>query len=299
MVSFDSNDDFFIVVVSNRKEFKEIELLLLARAIPFSSKSSYWEKLFYIPHNHADYTRKEIHAFQEENQNWPPVENLKQIQTFRFSWISIFIPTCLAFFHWYTTRMTPAHFWLNLGRFSADRVLAGDYWRLVTSLTLHVDDAHLLSNMLGLAVFVGGVNTLIGSGLSWLLVLVAAALGNYFNALFFQVAHDSIGASTAVFAAVGLSSIFGVRNYHQKKQLKGRYLIPFIAGFGIFAMLGTNPQTDVTAHLFGFISGALIGILFLPVSNLTRIKSGILQIFALTLFGLLVFTCWYFPLKVI
>jgi membrane associated rhomboid family serine protease len=297
MVGFSSNDDFFIVQVNTHKEFKEIELLLLARAIPFSSRNVYWQKQFYISHHQADYSKKEIRSFLEENENWPPVDTGKGPQTFRYSWINIWMIVSLAFFHWQTTRIDKADTWLDLGRFSADRVLEGDWWRLATPLTLHVDDAHLLSNMLGLAVFVGGVNTFVGVGLSWLLVTLAAMGGNYFNALFYQVAHDSIGASTAVFAAVGLNGIFGIRHYYQKKQFKGRILVPFMAGFGLFAMLGTNPQTDVTAHLFGFFSGALVGVLFLPFSNHKLLKNKAFQFFSFTIFCLIIYGSWMVPLK--
>ena len=45
---------------------------------------------------------------------------------------------------------------------------------------------------------------LLGSGVSWLAVLIAAALGNAANTLLLDSVHRSIGASTAVFATLGV-----------------------------------------------------------------------------------------------
>ncbi len=297
MIDFSTSDEFFTVQVSSNREFKEIELLLLSRAIPFSSKNGYWQKIFYIPLHQEDYTKQEISIYLEENEDWPPMISKQKIQVFGFSWINVWLSIALGGFHWFTTRIDLRSIWLAQGRFTADKILNGDWWRLATSLTLHVDDAHLLSNMVGLIVFAGGVNTFVGMGVSWLLILIAAALGNLLNAVFYQVGHDAIGASTAVFAAVGIISIFGIRNYYHKRQFKGRYLVPFMAGFGLFAMLGTNPQTDVTAHLFGFLSGATVGILFLPFSNHRYLRSHTIQLVSLIIFCLGIYTCWNLALK--
>lgn len=270
--------------------------MLLARAIPFTTQHVYWEKSFYIPLAFEEKTKKEIRSFQRENENWPPVIKGGDHPTYRFSFLSIWIVSCLAFFHWNVTRIDLTINWYNLGRFTADEVLSGDWWRTITATTLHVDDAHFISNFFGLLVFVSGVNFFAGPGFSWFLVLISSAFGNYINALFYQNGHPSIGASTAVFSAIGLMGVFGVRNYYHQKRFKGRYLVPFMAGFGLFAMLGTNPQTDVMAHLFGFTAGSLLGVVTLPLINSKFItRKGSQRIFFL-LFCLIVYLSWYIPL---
>ncbi len=295
MIDFLSNSDFFIIRVSTRKECKEIELLLLARSIPFTLQNEYWQKLFYIPVHFEEPAKKEIQAFFEENRNWPPLPETHSHYTFRFSFLNVWIAVCLAFFHWNVTRIDPMTNWYELGKFTADSVLAGDWWRTITATNLHVDDAHLLSNLLGLIVFVSGVNYFVGPGFSWFLVLLSSAVGNYINALFYQTAHPSVGASTAVFSAVGLMGVFGIRNYYHQRQFKGRYLVPFLAGFGIFAMLGTNPQTDVTAHLFGFTAGSLIGLIVLPFIGSKFIINKNSQVFFFLLFCFITYFSWYIP----
>jgi hypothetical protein len=50
------------------------------------------------------------------------------------------------------------------------------------------------------------VAQLLGSGLAWLAILLAGALGNALNALVQSPKHTAIGASTAIFGALGILS---------------------------------------------------------------------------------------------
>lgn len=298
MITFSSDPDFFIVRTTTAKQFKEVELLLLSRAIPFTVRNDYWEKLFYIPQQSEAKAIAELKSYLEENKNWPPVERELSSKGFGFSPLHVLVVLCLAYFHWHVTRFGFRPDWLDNGKFIATNVISGEWWRLITALTLHVDDAHLLSNMAGLMVFVSGVGYFVGPGFSWLAVLASAALGNLANALFSQTIQPSIGASTAVFAAVGLVSLFGIRSYLHQKQFKVKTFAPFMAGFGLFAMLGTNPQTDVSAHLFGFLSGAICGVIFLFIFNLLPLRSRSFQVLCFIVFGFFIFQSWIFSFGV-
>ncbi len=292
MAEFHSSIDYLIVHAKSRKELKELELLFLSKSIPFSIQNNYGEKSFFIPLHYETFAKNEIRQYQKENRNWPPIVINKDNLFFRFSYLHFLVVLCLAYFHFKTTHLTPPSFWRGIGRFSADLVLNGEWWRTITSLTLHLDDAHLLSNFFGLLIFIGGVNQFVGSGFSWLLVLFSGALGNYLNALLYQTAHNSIGASTAVFGAVGIIGAFGIKRYYQHRQLKTRYFVPLLAALGIFAMLGTSPQTDVTAHLFGFLSGVGIGLLFIPLTGSQLLDNKIIQFLAFSVFCVIIYTAW-------
>ncbi len=292
MIEFDTESDYFIIRIKNRREFKETELLLLSRSIPFTVQVDLLEKKIFIPLEYESFAKNEIRKFQRENSNWPPLSSIKKQLSFSFSYIHFAVVLCLAFFHWRTTHISSYFDWLEYGRFSADRVLAGEWWRIITALTLHVDDAHLLSNFFGLLLFVSGVSRFAGVGISWLLVLLSAAFGNYLNALFYQTAHNSIGASTAVFAAVGIMGAVGMKQYYQGKQFNFRYFVPLIGALGLFAMLGTSPQSDISAHFFGFLSGVGMGLLFLPIAGSKILDSIIVQTIALLLFCFTLYFCW-------
>jgi membrane associated rhomboid family serine protease len=92
-------------------------------------------------------------------------------------------------------------------------------------------------------------------------VLLAGIGGNWMNAAAHQAFHSSIGASTAVFGALGL--LCGPAVVRRRRSgLRGRMLLtPLAAGLGLIAMLGVGGvRTDIWAHLFGFIAGVLLGL---------------------------------------
>ena len=86
---------------------------------------------------------------------------------------------------------------LEAGRMQAGRVEAGEWWRTLTALTLHGDSGHILSNSAFGAFFGLYVARGLGSGVGWLAILLAGALGNALNAQIQADAFRSIGASTA------------------------------------------------------------------------------------------------------
>lgn len=150
-------------------------------------------------------------------------------------------------------------FWLQHGRASAWRILGGEWWRTITALTLHADIGHIVANAATSVIFVGAVGRIFGSGLGVLLVLLGGALGNLINAIVRGVPHAAIGASTAVFAAVG---ILGGAQLVRHRRLGAdwrRVWLPIGAALAILAMLGSGAETDFLAHLFGLIAGVGVG----------------------------------------
>ncbi|SDB29354.1 Membrane associated serine protease, rhomboid family [Desulfonatronum thiosulfatophilum] len=143
----------------------------------------------------------------------------------------------------------------------AARILEGEYWRTITALTLHADSRHLAGNMLGIAVFGTFLCRRVGVGAAWLLILLAGAGGNLVNAWLHQSGFLSIGASTAVFGAVGL--LGGVRVFPAEGSDDNRprsWILPLGAALGLLAMLGSDVQTDIGAHLMGCLAGFCLGI---------------------------------------
>ncbi len=168
----------------------------------------------------------------------------------------------LALFHSFTYAPPGRSFWLDLGHASASRITDGQWWLTITALTLHSDLQHVGSNIVFGGIVVWALRRVIGAGRVWPLVLLSGALGNYFNALFYASAHNSIGASTAVFAAVGI--LAAVQAAERFRMPRTRIWIPFAAGLSLLAMLGTSEKTDVMAHFFGFLAGVGVGFAALP-----------------------------------
>ncbi len=156
--------------------------------------------------------------------------------------------------------------WLRTGRLDVDRVLAGEWWRTVTALCLHVDTAHLGGNLAFGGFFGLFAGRYLGSGVAWLGILMGGFLGNALNALIQPSGHLAIGASTAVFAALGLLAAYTWRRgFFRQTSWKTR-AAPVTAAIGLLAFVGTGGggeggNVDIIAHLTGFIAGFAIGVL--------------------------------------
>lgn len=139
----------------------------------------------------------------------------------------------------------------------AHRILQGEFYRCITALLLHNGWPHLLSNVAAILVFGTFTASLYGWGMGWLLILLAGAQGNLMAALWYQDHHLAVGASTAVFAAVGIcaATTFWWRRNHPRRRMQA--WVPLAAGLALVAWLGTAPHSDLVAHMTGFVSGLL------------------------------------------
>jgi membrane associated rhomboid family serine protease len=150
--------------------------------------------------------------------------------------------------------------WMAAGQMRAGLVQAGEWWRLVTALTLHADAGHLASNLVFGIVFGFLAGRVLGGGVGWLAIVIAGALGNFMNAMVQPPTHTSIGASTAVFAALGILVAHALRPFAVTGEKALKRWSPLIGGVLLLAFLGVGGErTDVLAHLTGFLAGLLIG----------------------------------------
>lgn len=148
----------------------------------------------------------------------------------------------------------------ELGELDAAAVQAGQWWRAWTALTLHVDGPHLAANLLAGLWFGYLAGRQMGVGLAWLLTVSAAALANLLEGLSAPPERISVGASTAVFAALGAMSAHAWRQQLAPRERWARRWGPLIAGVILLGWFGSaGEQTDLVAHLGGFAVGALLG----------------------------------------
>jgi len=138
------------------------------------------------------------------------------------------------------------------GSADAARMLQGEWWRAVTALTLHADLAHVTANSVAMAVFLGAVARRLGPALATWMTLAAGVAGNVATAVVLPGGHVSIGASTAVFGALGLLSAIQVPRRSAWLTLG--------AGVALLGLLGTGERADLLAHLFGFVAGVAEGL---------------------------------------
>ncbi len=186
--------------------------------------------------------------------------------------------------------------WFEQGAVNADAILEqGQWWRLITALTLHADLVHLAGNCL-----IGGLVThllckVLGYGSGWLLLLLAGAGGNLLNVILRQGDHFSVGLSTSVFAAIGI--LTGLQIVRFRTRSIRECLLPLGAGAGLLAFLGSEGvRTDLGAHLFGFLVGIGLGAIACLAGMAEKTVRPARQLFLLALTLATVLICWLIAL---
>jgi rhomboid protease GluP len=148
----------------------------------------------------------------------------------------------------------------DLGELDAARVQGGQWWRAWTALTLHLDGPHLAANLLAGVWFGYLAARQLGGGLAWFLIVSGAALANLLAGLYGPPEHRAVGASTAVFAALGLMSAYSWRERLRWPQRWARRWGPLVAGVVLLGWTGSAGEgTDLVGHLSGFIVGVVLG----------------------------------------
>lgn len=155
-----------------------------------------------------------------------------------------------------------ASIWFQRGAAVAWRINDGEPWRTVTALMLHADFLHLLANIVTLAIFGTALYGMVGAGTGTWILLLAGAGGNWMNAALRGTAHSAVGASTAIFGGIGaLAALQLIRRSRGSPVPAARAWAPLAAGVALLGFLGTAPESDVLAHLFGFAAGVGLGAL--------------------------------------
>jgi membrane associated rhomboid family serine protease len=173
----------------------------------------------------------------------------------------------------------------------AQQIVGGQIYRCITALLLHRDWAHLAANMAGTLLFGTYVAAMYGWGVGWLLTLFSGAAGNLLTAVWHGHGHRSIGASTAVFAAVGLCAAHSLWRRTLQSRSGWRAWAPLAGGLALVGWLGTAPQSDLLAHLLGFACGLAGGLLYM--STLKRILPWPIQAAALVALAACIIGAWY------
>ncbi|MCP5548507.1 MAG: rhomboid family intramembrane serine protease [Akkermansiaceae bacterium] len=154
------------------------------------------------------------------------------------------------------------------GRFSSSSVPfleQGEWWRPFTALFLHSDITHLVGNLFGAMFFVTFLSRVVGAPWAWLLTLACGTAANALSLLLHASdPFSSIGASTAVFAALGLLSGLGfAATFHLHFAVnRARAAAPVLAGVVLLGWMGggsPGDNTDVLGHVLGFVCGLVTG----------------------------------------
>jgi rhomboid protease GluP len=274
----------------------ELALVLTARGVPFQRQPGLrgWE--LWVPLGNVPAAATELTLYRHENALQIGTRPLEEFGAGRAGVL------------WYATTLLAVFFavhaylfgrdWLAAGRLEAGALLAGEWWRAVTALTVHRELDHLGGNLAFGGFFGYFVGRYLGVGFGWLAVLLAAAGANVLNAWVQLPTHRSIGASTAVFAALGLLATYAWRRGYLRDTPWRSRIAPIVAAIGLLAFTGTaGTNTDLGAHLFGFIVGLGLGLVIAQLAPVEWLRSARVQLVCGTLAALLLVAAWLVALQ--
>jgi len=275
------SEELTIVLSSPAREYcNECALVLAAQGIEseVSWNGSAW--ILGVPPAAAAAARYEISAYSVEARSDASRRRQPVLSRHGRPWIGVAAYLAVIFgVAVLASAMSFGPDWFARGRMDGAALLGGELWRVLTALTLHADAGHLLGNAVFGSFFGYTVARYLGNGFGWLAIVVSGALGNAVNGVLLGADHRSIGASTAVFAALGILSAYCWRRGFPAGAPRRERLAPVVAGVGLLAFTGAGGEnTDVGAHLFGFIcgfgSGLVIAHFGAPANRLVQWLTG-------------------------
>lgn len=252
-----------VVFASGRpREASERALVLQAVGIPHEVIRDGRDELLIVPAAEAERARDELAAWRQENRGWRPPRPMPSFRRLN-PWPGLagyLLIVCVC--AWASAQSLWGLDWFGAGRVNAALVRDGEWWRTVTALTLHVDLGHITANLVfgvGFGLFAGHY---LGAGVAWLAILASGALGNAMNAAIQPADHNAVGASTAIFGALGLiAAVAWRRRLYPQDRWVYRFG-PIVGAIALLAYTGSGGErTDVGAHLTGFLAGGGLGLL--------------------------------------
>lgn len=153
----------------------------------------------------------------------------------------------------------------------------GEYYRLFTSVFLHLDSEHIISNMLILLLI--GMELEKRMGHIWFLITYMASglFASLASCWYHQYMHAEalcIGASGAIYGIVGAIILVVFLDERSENRTAIRIRLCLFAAYMIYGIYSSSGMVDNAAHVGGFVAGTIIALvyqyLFLGIKN--RIK---------------------------
>jgi rhomboid protease GluP len=242
-----------------RSGCEERALVLLAIGIPSTVRGDGVQFFLEVDNAQLEVALTELHHYEAESRPPPPPPPAPELYPYAWVGCLAYVAILLAVAYAIANGLVRLDAF-DLGELDAARVQSGQWWRAWTALTLHLDVGHLIAN-LGAGVWFGYLAArALGSGMSWLLIVNGAALANWLEAELGPASHRAVGASTAVFTALGMLAAHAWRTRFHLPQRWALRWAPLVAGVVLLGWLGSGgEETDLVAHATGFVVGVLVG----------------------------------------
>lgn len=170
---------------------------------------------------------------------------------------------------------------VNFGAKYNPLILAGQWWRLITPIFLHMGFEHILFNMVTLY-FIGIQIEAIFGHWRYLTIFLLSGIGGNLASFAFNPNAISAGASTAIFGLFGAFLMLGESFWENPyiRQMTKTFLLFIVLNlvFGLFSV-GTDIQGHIGGLVVGFLTGYIVGVPKLgQISQIKRILAVIVTI---------------------
>ena len=273
-------DDTPLAAVGRYRKFSEAQergLVAAAMDLPYWVNREGDQFVLYVPEAAAAAVHPELAKFEQEMtvRNRTPI--VPQAELPKLETLSLYAAAAVMSSFWTLQQRLPERMF-DRGEAINREIMAGEWWRSITALTLHRDFPHFVANLGFGLLFAAFLQPRLGGGMTWLGIVLAGAMGNFVNAWFYKSAlHNSVGASTAVFGGLGLLMAweFMARWRVPHTRHWWQLVVPLGGGLALLAYLGVGDEagagrTDYMAHFWGFIAGGSLGAILSPLPRVRR-----------------------------
>ena len=162
--------------------------------------------------------------------------------------------------------------------YTAAVISEGEIYRILSAIFLHANVNHLFNNMIMLLLVGAIIENYVGHGLFAVIYILAGILGNLLS-MSYEIKNDltwvSVGASGAVMGLVGYLVVWIVINRDRlikdKSMMIRLLLLLLFVVDACFFQEGAN----TVAHLGGFITGFVFGVINIIIFNNRKDMEGI------------------------
>jgi len=249
-----------VLRVQRKRDVHDAALVMTSLGIPHQTVRDVQGFILIVPTAHAAQAAAELESYRTENVDWPPKDRKLLKVSDGYAGAAAYVALLISGYL-LQERGGFGLDWNAAGTAHAELVTSSEPWRAFTALSLHSGLRHIGSNLFFGSLFGVLVVHVLGTGLGWATIVLAGGLGNLLNAWIQSGDHRSIGASTAVFGALG-ALVACQWSVHLRRR---RRWLAILVGLAMVGWLGVpekaiEQNVDFMAHITGFAAGLLLGL---------------------------------------
>ncbi|MEK4439746.1 MULTISPECIES: rhomboid family intramembrane serine protease [unclassified Niallia] len=136
-------------------------------------------------------------------------------------------------------------------------IVEGEWWRLITPIFIHGGFAHLLFNSFSIFLFGPALERILGKFKFLLIYVVTGIAANIITLLIEPLTYVHLGSSGAIFGLFG----YYISLVVFRKDIISQSNAQIITTIAVLSLIMTflQPNINIVAHIFGFLTGVIVG----------------------------------------